>query len=175
MYGMPAAKRYQVLRGRIRSGDLLLWTHRLWASWYDFKVQMVRVFTRSRYCHVATAFVMGGRVWVLEAVQPVPRMVPLSNLLPAYIVPLRAPWKSETERFALSLVGKPRAIYSEAEAVRGFLGKVKPGEDDNWMCAEMSWCIAKSDGIDLGADITPSGIEQAALELGSSVSYLGTA
>lgn len=175
MYGSPAAGQYNVVRGRIRSGDLLLWTHRSWGSWYDIKVQAVRVFTRSRYAHVATAFVFADRVWVLEAVQPYPRMVPLSNLLPAYWLPLRAPWMAETEKFALSLIGKPKAIYSEREAVRGFLGKVKPGEDDNWMCAEMAWCIAGSDGIVLGNDITPAGLEQAALERGSALQYLGDA
>jgi hypothetical protein len=163
---------YAAARPLIKSGDLLAWTHKPWRSWHDFKIQMVRVFTRSEYSHVGTAFVMGGRVWVIEAVTPHPRIVPLSNALPFYWVPLDAPWKPETETKLLSLIGVDRNVYSETEAIRGALGTLHPGQDNLWMCAEMAWCAASWDDIDLGKDITPSGLVQAALERGSEVSLV---
>ncbi len=163
---------YETARPLIRSGDLLAWTHRGWLSWHDFKIQMVRVFTRSEYAHVGTAWVIAGRVWVIESVTPHPRIIPLSNALPFYWAPMFARWRPETEARALSIIGKPRAVYSQAEAIRGALGTIRPGEDDLWMCAELAWCIAKWDGIDLGRIITPSGLVQAALERGAGVSLV---
>lgn len=166
---------YGDIRDKIKSGDLLAWSHRvsMFASWHDFKVGLVRIFTRSEYSHVGTAFVMGGRVWVIEAVTPHPRIIPLSNALPFYWVPLAAPWLPETEARALALIGKDRNVYSQAEAVRGALGTLQPGKDDLWMCAEMSWCFAAWDGIDLGKDITPSGLVRGALELGANLFFVG--
>lgn len=153
-------------RSRIRSGDLLGFTHRPWWPWHDFKVQMVRMATRSEYAHVATAVRMKGRVWAIEAVKPYPRIVPLSNLLPADWVQIKAPWRAETEEAALKLIGKHGERYSEWEAVRGFFGKVVPGADSNWMCAEYTWLIAKMDDIVLGEKITPTGLIEAAKRLG---------
>lgn len=160
---------YAAVRPSIRSGDLLAWSHRvsMFASWHDFKIGLVRIFTRSEYSHVGTAFVMGGRVWVIEAVAPHPRIVPLSNALPFYWIPLDAPWLPETETRALSLIGKYRNVYSQIEAARGALGTLQPGKDDLWMCAELAWCIAAWDGIDLGKDITPSGLVSSALSRGA--------
>lgn len=165
---------YAAVRPLIRSGDLLAWSHRapMFASWRDFKIGLVRLFMRSEYSHVGTAFVMGGRVWVIEAVTPHPRIIPLSNALPFYWVPLGAPWKPATETRALALIGKERIEYSQAEAVRGALGTLHPGTDDLWMCAEMAWCIALWDGVVLGADITPSGLLRAALERGANLVFV---
>lgn len=160
---------YADIREQIKSGDLLAWSHRasMFASWHDFKIGMVRLITRSEYSHVGTALVMGGRVWVTEAVSPLPRIVPLSNALPFYWVPLDATWTHETETRALALIGKDRIVYSQAEAVRGALGTIDPGKDDLWMCAEMAWCIARWCGIDLGKDVTPRGLVEAALGRGA--------
>lgn len=164
--------KYLEARDLIESGDLLVWSHKPWNSWHDFKVQMVRLFTRSEYSHTGTAYRMGGRVWVLEAVKPYPRMIPLSNVLPCYWMPLSASWKEETEKFALSLIGKQNAYYSELEAVYGFFGGVVPGKNDSWMCAEMTWVIANKDEITLGNKLTPSALVQAAFERGSKQFYL---
>ncbi|MBU0592454.1 MAG: hypothetical protein KKH74_01825 [Gammaproteobacteria bacterium] len=163
---------YAAARPLIRSGDLLAWTHHGWRSWYDIKIQIVRLWQRSEYAHIGTAFVMGGRVWVIEAVTPHPRIIPLSNALPFYWVPLGAPWSAATETQALSIIGKERAVYSQVEAIRGALGTLQPGTDDLWQCAELAWCIAKWDGIELGNDITPSGLVEAALEMGARVALV---
>jgi len=157
--------KYEIARPLIKSGDLLAFSHRGWSSFYDFKVQMVRMFTRSRYSHVATAYVGMNRVWVIEAVVPEIRMIPLSNALPFDLVPMDAPWNPATEEAAISLIGRPKdkaARYSEWQAVLGGIGKLKPGADNLWMCAETAWYFAHLDGIDLGEKIYPSEIVQAA-------------
>jgi len=163
---------YATARPQIRSGDLLAWTHHGWKSWYDIKVQIVRLWQRSEYAHVGTAWEMGGRVWVIEAVTPYPRIIPLSNALPFYWAPLDAEWRPETEGQALSMIGKDRNVYSQAEAIRGALGTLQPGVDNLWMCAELAWCIAAWDGLDLGSDITPAGLVRAAMERGAKVTLV---
>lgn len=158
---------YADARPDIKSGDWLFWSHRRLRSWYDLKVMCVRMATMSKYCHIGTAYVMGGRVWVLESVTPHPRLVPLSNLLPCDWAPMQAPWQPETEAFALSLIGNEAEVYSEWEAVKGFLGRVAPGKDHRWMCAEFAWLLAQKDNIDAGSDITPSGMADRAMEISS--------
>lgn len=150
--------KYSEARKLIRSGDLLGFGHDAWGSYYDVKVQVVRMATRSEYAHVATAFVSGDLIWVLEAVAPAPRAVPLANLLPFYFIPLRAPWRPATEAWALSMLGKKGERYSELEAIRGFFLNVVPGADSNWECAEWSWVIADKDNLDLGHKLTPDGL-----------------
>lgn len=154
---------YADARPLIRSGDVLGFTHKKVESFYDLKVRFVRLVTMSKYSHVATAYVDHGRVWVLEAVQPAPRKVPLSNLLPCDWVTMDAPWRIETEDRAIALLGKNGERYSELDAVRAYFKNVVPGADQNWSCGEWVWWLAYLDGMDLGHDLTPSGIMDAAL------------
>jgi hypothetical protein len=150
---------YQGARGQIKSGDLLAWSHRSWASWYDLQVQAVRVFTRSEYCHVGVAWVVAGRVFVIEAVTPQVRIFPLSKLLPFYWMPLGAPWKKETEEFALSQVG---LYYSKWQAVKAYFGYTD--KDDIWQCAALTRAILSADGVDLNPEKeTPSALVYAGL------------
>ena len=71
---------YKQARPMIRSGDVLAWSHRGIRSWHDLKIWLVRMFTRSEYSHVGTAWVVGNRVFVIEAVMPKVRIYPLSKL-----------------------------------------------------------------------------------------------
>lgn len=151
----------------IRSGDLLGFGHEDWGSYYDVEVQAVRMATRSEFAHVATAFVSGGMIWCLEAVQPAPRAVPLLNLLPFYWIPLKAPWRPATESWALSMLGKKGEKYSKMEAIRAHFLNVVPGADSNWECAEWSWLIAQKDNIYLGEKLTPSGLMLAGQRIGT--------
>lgn len=156
--------KYNDIRTEIKSGDLLAWTHRGWKTWHDFKIQMVRMFTRSEYSHVGIAWVIAGRVFVIEAVIPKIRIIPLSHELPFYWVPMDAPWKQETEDFALSLVGKGE--YSQWEAIKAGLGIDIDADNKKWECAEYVSEVLKLDGIDLGNIATPTAVVDAALKLG---------
>lgn len=127
--------KYSAFRQQIETGDVLAWTHRGWGSWYSFKIQLVRLFTRSEYSHVGIALVMGGRVWVLEAVTPGVRLVPLSNLLPCYHLTGNGMSVEQVEA-GLALVGKDDVVYSQWEAVKALFGKNDPA-DGKIQCAEL--------------------------------------
>ena len=155
-------------REHIRSGDLLAWGHDRWGSFYDLKIQLVRMFTRSEYCHVGIAWAFGGRVFVLEAVSTGVRIFPLSRLLPFWWIPLRAVWESEVEAWAMRQVGEP---YSEWQAVLAGLGLLKPGEDRIWQCAEYAAEVARRAGVNLGVDVTPTAVVRAAQRLPGTVTH----
>ena len=161
--------KYVEAREQVRSGDLLAWSHARWRSWYDFKIQVVRMFTRSEYCHVGIAWVIGGRVFVLEAVSAGVRIFPLSRLLPFYWLPLRAEWEPEVEAWALRQVGEP---YSQWQAVLAGLGLLKPSDDSIWQCAEYAAEVARRSGVELGADATPNAVVVAAQRLPGGVLHL---
>lgn len=127
--------KYASFRSQIRTGDVLAWSGRKVRSWYDFKIMLVRLFTMSEYNHVGIAIVMGGRVWVLEAVTPHVRLVPLSNLLPCYHMTSSGLTEEQVEA-GLALVGKHDVVYSQWEAIKAFFGKNDP-EDSQIQCAEL--------------------------------------
>lgn len=151
-------------RPKIRSGDLLAWSHRepWFKSWRDFKIAAVRLFTRSEYSHVGTAWVIGERVFIIEAVMPVVRVFPLSKAMPFYWLPLAAQWSDKTLEFALAKVGER---YSQRQAMQAFFEL--PADDQLWECAELARAIAAQDGIDLGNKATPAEVVLAAQHLGA--------
>ena len=126
--------KYEQARELIKDGDVLAWSHRAspFASWYDFKIWLVRLFTRSEYSHVGIALRFGGRVFVLESVTGGIRLMPLSKCLPCYLIQDDHPFgEAEIERI-MSVCGEP---YSELEAV---LGQLDETDDTNgkWQCSE---------------------------------------
>lgn len=125
---------YEEIKPKIQSGDILAWTHKGWDSFYDFQIQMVRMATRSEYSHVGIAWVVGGRVFVIEAVVPQVRIYPLSREVPFYWIPCGDYWSEATEEFALSKVGE---VYSKWQAIMSFFNKVQAGKDNLWQCAEL--------------------------------------
>jgi len=159
--------KYSEKRGSIKSGDLLAWSHRTWGSWYDFKIQIVRIFTRSEYSHVATAWVVGQRVFAIEAVEPRARIFPLSRLGNFFHLPLEAPWRAETEEGALRDVGTE---YRQLEAIKAFFRPLP--SDSASECAALAIKIAKADGIDLGDRATPDAVVFAAQLRGSPTHYV---
>lgn len=153
------AKKYSEVRPTIRSGDLLIWSTREVKSITDFLMQIVRVFTKSEYDHVGVAWVIGERVFVIEAVIPVVRIFPLSSLLPFYYISTNSVWSEETEKFALEQIGQK---YSISQAIESFFNK--PNLDDTWHCAELVHAIYNKEGIDLGEVYTPSALVLKAME-----------
>ncbi len=158
---------YSDIRKEIRSGDLLAWSHEGWSSWHDIKVQGVRMATRSNYSHVALPWVVGDRVFVLEAVMPLVRIYPLSKLGNFYWLPMHAPWKKETEELALSHIGDE---YSQWQAIKAFFRKLDKGATQE--CAAYVTTVLNSDGINLGDRATPDAVVLAAQKLGSPLNYI---
>jgi len=129
--------KYSEARPKIKSGDVLAWNHRSWKSWYDIKIQLVRILSRSEYIHTGTAWVVGGRVFVIESVIPYVRIVPLSSLLDCYWIPmdLEDRWQ-DVEEYALNFVGK--AKYSQVEAVAQMVKGDSPVENKRWFCSKLT-------------------------------------
>ena len=159
--------KYHDARDNIRSGDLLAWSHVRWGSWHDIKIQLVRFFTRSEYSHVAVAWVVAGRVFALEAVQPLVRIYPLSKLGDFYHVPLNAGWTTDTEEFALQHVGEP---YSQLQAIAAFFRPL--AHDGQWECAEYAANVLMRAGVDLGPISTPTAVVKQAQRLGAPCMYV---
>lgn len=159
--------KYRQARPMIRSGDIIAWSHRGIKSWRDLKIWFVRLFTRSEYSHVGTAWVVGERVFVIEAVMPMVRIFPLSKLGDFYWLQLGAYWRKSTETLALSYVGDE---YSQMQAMASPFGT--PPEDERWQCAELVATIARQDSIDLGRVYTPAAVVLAAQKRGAPLTFV---
>lgn len=122
---------YAEARAYIQTGDVLGFS--FYGSWFSslhaFKVNCVRLFTRSEYSHVGIAVRLDGRVFCLESVTGGVRLIPLSKLLPCFI--LRLDETFDLSR-ALSVCGEK---YSEWEAILGLLDKTR-SDNSKWQCAE---------------------------------------
>lgn len=150
---------YQEARDKIQSGDIIAWSHYNWGSWYDFKVQSVQIVGRTPYCHVAVAYRMGGRLWVIEAVKPCVRMVPLSNLIQPkgfYWLNVNVPMTDDELEFGLS--GIAIREYSEVQAVQAQLDMLEIGADTITQCAENTIEMRRRSGIDFGPKATPAAV-----------------
>lgn len=159
--------KYSDVRDKIRSGDLLAFSHGDWKSFAGIKTNMVRIFTRSTYSHVAIAWVIGGRVFALEAVHPKLRIFPLSKLGEFYLINTNAPWSHFTEEYALSKIG---VDYSELAAIRAFF---KPLENENVQeCAAYAMEVLEKDGIFLGYMARPDTVVKAALNNGGLLTFV---
>lgn len=159
--------KYSKARPMVRSGDILAWSHRGIKSWHDFKIAFVRFFTRSEYSHVGTAWCVGHRVFVIEAVMPMVRIYPLSKLGDFYWLPMGAYWRKSTETLALDHVGDK---YSQLQALVSPF--ITPPDDHRWECAELVATIARQDSIDLGAVYTPSAVVLAAQKRGATLTLV---
>lgn len=162
---------YSDARPKIKSGDLLSWSHRtpMLASWHDFKVGMVRLFGRSEYSHVGTAWAFRGRLFVIEAVKVGGvRLFPLSRAGDFFWVPQTRPrWNDAAEEFAMSVLG---CQYSELQAAQAPFGE--PAEDDLFQCAELYRAIAKRMGVECGSESTPWAVVSDALDQGRPLYFI---
>lgn len=164
--------RYQKIRDHIKSGDLIALTHTEWDSLYDLQVQAVRIFTQSEYAHVALAWVVGGRVFLIESVTPKIRLLPLSNLKDVgfYWLPTHKEMTDAELEYGLSMVGSGE--YSKLQAIAGQLETLHIGEDDNWQCSELVIAMRRKSGVYLGDKATPSAVVKAAQGLGNPTYYV---
>jgi len=163
--------KYLEIRSSVKSGDIIAYSHRSWKTWYDIKVQMIRIFTRSEYSHVGLAWVYGGRVFIIESVAPLIRIVPLSNTGNFYHISMNVQWSYQTEDYALGLVGTGK--YSQLEAINSFLGnpsKISPTK--NWQCCKFAIVVLALCGIRLRETATATAVVQSALEMNKTLTYV---
>lgn len=100
---------YENLRSAIRSGDLLLFRgHGFWSS-------VIRRATKSDYCHCGVAWVVSGRVMVLEARQATGVSVRmLSEALPADWISIGLEWSEDVEEYALKRLQTKYSLLAAA-------------------------------------------------------------
>lgn len=158
---------YAAARPLICSGDLVAQSHGDWTTWRGIKINLVRMFTRSTYSHVGVAWVVGGRVFMLEAVKPRLRIYPMSKIGDFYWLPMRARWCAAAESAALEKVG---VEYSELVALRAFFGPLEEGNVQQ--CAAYALAVFKADGIDLGRRATPDAVVLAAMQRGATCTLI---
>lgn len=149
---------YEMYRDQIQTGDLLAWSNRKIRHWDDVFKQGIRLFTRSEFHHVGIAWVVSGRLFVIEAVPPLVRIYPLSKELPFYHIGMDVSMDTEAEAFLLGTVGESYSVWS---AIKSYF--VRPNEDHQWQCAEYARKFYQSVGIQLGDAFTPSDVVEAAL------------
>ena len=156
--------KYSDARPLIKSGDILGWTHKAgwFDSWYDFKINIVRLVTRSKYSHVGVAIVLAGRVFILESVTGGIRLEPLSKFLPCDWLTYKELDEAGIER-AMGVCGEP---YSQIEAM---LGQFNDTDSTNgkWQCSEfVIWALQ------LNCLATPSAVVDCALSQDSNLREL---
>jgi hypothetical protein len=122
---------YAEARDKIQSGDVIAQSHRQWDNLHDIQIQAVRVATQSEYSHVGVAWVVAGRVFILEAVGTGVRIFPLSRAGAFYWMP-RGVWDDSKEVIAMKHIGMP---YSKIEAMLSYFGASDPSSGETF-CSE---------------------------------------
>jgi hypothetical protein len=153
--------RYSIARAKIKTGDILAFSHTGWKSLNDIKIGIVRMFTQSEYSHVGIAWVTSGRVFVLEAVVPEIRIFPLSKYEQFYHLHMPKPLFPVALEFALSLIGEE---YSQIEAMKAFFGK-SCTENKKWECAEYVQEVMRMNGMPLPGEATPTNVVLKAMSM----------
>lgn len=164
--------KYSECRDEIVSGDIIVFSHYKWASWYDLQVMLVRLASFTEYTHVGVAVVIAGRVFIAESVSPLVRLVPLSNLAEDgfFVIPTRTPMGEAELEYVMKHVGK--AKYSKWQAMLAWLDKLEIGADDLLECAEYVITARRLSGLDLGERAVPACVVKEALKQGLRMHYI---
>lgn len=136
---------YEEHRNQIKSGDLLIWDKGSGSLISNFLINLVRFFTRSEYGHVGIAWKVNKRLFVIEAVIPHVRIIPLSSKDVFYHVPMSIEWSEESESFLLSKVGLE---YSIIDCINAYIGRTST-DMNKWQCAELACEFYRYSGIDI--------------------------
>lgn len=149
---------YAEIRPKIRGGDLMALSYSPWHNWHDFQIQMVRSFTQSEYSHLGLILDFGARLWVVEAVEPLVRLVPLSLYAVDgfFWIPMDAPMRGEEFVHALARIG--RAKYSKWQAVKAYFHLIQIGASDLVSCAEFVMECRRISNVDMGDEATPAAV-----------------
>jgi hypothetical protein len=146
---------YYLYRRKIRSGDLLVWSHGSGGLINGIILTTIKLFTLSEYVHVGVAWKTAGRLFVVEATLDGVKISPLSKKGSFFHIPMNLKWTKEYDCLLLSKIGEPYSIH---DAITGYLGILKPGSNDAWQCAELVHSFYAHIGLDLGNAHTPTKI-----------------
>lgn len=137
---------YKEQRHLIKSGDLLAWSGRSAAG------TLVRVATQSKWSHVGVAYVMGGRVWIIEAREfKGVQIVPLSSYLNCEWIPTDAEWNDQVDDYVINSIGKVDYSYTTAlkawfDATVGAYRKLDPLSQTQ-ICSSFAPIVLRMAGV----------------------------
>lgn len=143
---------YKNIRDQIKTGDLLVWKNDRLNFLSNLFLKIVRFFTSSEFAHVAIAWRVRDRLFVIEATIPSIRIYPVSKFDEFYHIPMNV---SPTEEQLDYLLNKVGLAYSKIDAVRAYIGETLP-DDDKWQCVELANKFYKHIGLDYGDNWTPT-------------------
>lgn len=159
-------KQYVDVRPIMRTGQVVGFPHLETETWHDKKIQIVKHVTQSPLAHIGVVWVVensyGRKVFVIEAVQPLVRIFPLSKLGDFYWFPLEKELSAEAELVALNLVGMG---YSELEAALGYIDR---NNENNAVtqCAELIKVVFRSNNNTLPGHATPAQVADNIMDMG---------
>jgi uncharacterized protein YycO len=160
---------YADVRDSLQSGDFIAQTHLDWKTVNDFQIQGVRFMTQSEYSHVGMIWKVTDRIFLIEAVVPCVRLIPLSMVGDFFHVPMKKELSYKALEFALDQIGEP---YSKWMAIKAFFNKVTNKDTHRWQCAKLVCDILRANGTDYGLAYRPDTLVQAALEDGKDIRYI---
>lgn len=96
---------YVDYRPNIKSGDLIAQGVLKKNTLASLITKLIRLVTHSKYVHTGIAWVVGERVFVIEAIYPKVVITPLSNYYNFYHLPLGITWYDNYLNFLLNKVG----------------------------------------------------------------------
>lgn len=147
---------YPDYRQNIKSGDLIVQGVLKRGTLTNIFTKLIRWVTLSPYVHTGTAWVVGDRVFVIEAIYPRVVITPLSNYYDFYHLPLDIKWDDSYLTFLLNKVGKPYGWGNIFHMETG-LGRDNPNEV---FCSELSAQFYMTTGYlsNMEDDIVPGDI-----------------
>lgn len=158
-------------RESIKSGDMLIWAKSAQSNVSNFYLNVIRLMTRSEYAHIAIAWRLEGRLYVVEATQPVVRISPVKDDQEFYHIPMNVKWDKNSEEYLIDKIG---CVYSLMDGIRAYLGKTVENDRD-YQCAELANEFYSQHGIHLGEAYTPALlVERALMTTGCSLSLMSS-
>lgn len=147
-------------RDNINSGDLLIWENSKFSVVSNFYLNLIRLLTRSPYAHVAIAWRMEGRLYIVEATQPLVRLTPVRDSDEFFHVSMDLNWSKDSEDYLIEKIGTP---YSLMDAGRALFGKTLEN-DNRYQCAELCNEFYSKHGFTLENAFTPTALVETLME-----------
>ena len=146
---------------QIQSGDILAWRG---SSALDRLIEHV---SGGSYCHVGVAYVAGGTISVLQAIEGAGvNKVALADNLPCDHIPTGLAWTQAVEDFAVRQIGRR---YSYLDALEVGIG-IKPTDHRGLICSTYARDVLIHAGLKLPlTGMTPSALVDDLLDLGADL------
>ena len=134
--------KYSEIRPTIRTGDLLAWNITSPSDMGDLFLYSYQKIFNIKYSHVGIAAVLGGRLFVVEAIPPVVRLYPISRKSNFYLIPCNIDEKPGYLEYLFNDLGKD---YSLLDLFKTCIGL--KASDKDFYCSELAGDFYKFVGL----------------------------